>query len=97
MLGIFWLWARGETLKRQGISRQGTAAVKTRRRRVQTKGRGATVAPAVVNSAVSKITTYTHNREVSARLLQATHLAHQGRSLDWCVEKIIHDLVRDRR
>ncbi|MGB3136252.1 MAG: hypothetical protein WBB18_05550 [Nodosilinea sp.] len=97
ILGIFWLWARGETLKRQGISRRGAAAVSARRQGAQSRGRKSVAAPAVVNSAVNKITAYTHNQDVSARLLRAAQLANRGRSLDWCVEKIIHDLVRDRR
>lgn len=50
-----------------------------------------------IGQAVSKISRYTHNREVSERLLHSTHQANMSKSLDWCAEKVIADIVRDRR
>ncbi len=50
-----------------------------------------------VGQAVSRITTYTHNYDVSVRLLQAEKGRNPGRSVGWCAEKVIDDIVRDRR
>jgi hypothetical protein len=46
---------------------------------------------------VAEISRYTHNREVAERLLHSTTKVHQGRSVAWCTEKTIEDIVRDRR
>ena len=46
---------------------------------------------------VAEISRYTHNREVAERLLHSTTKKHQGRSVAWCAEKTIDDLIKDRR
>ena len=53
-------------------------------------------APAA-EQAVKRVTTYTHDRETAIRLLMATADTHRTRPLDWVADKVIHDLVRDRR
>ncbi|MBW4486120.1 MAG: hypothetical protein KME14_26655 [Tildeniella torsiva UHER 1998/13D] len=50
-----------------------------------------------IGQAVSQITKYTHNYDVSVRLLHSTRQANMSRSLDWCAEKVIADILRDRR
>jgi len=50
-----------------------------------------------IGQAVGKITTYTHNSEVSVRLLHSTRQANMSKSMDWCAEKVIDDILRDRR
>jgi hypothetical protein len=50
-----------------------------------------------IGQAVSKITTYTHNSEVSVRLLNSTRQANMRKSMNWCAEKVIDDILRDRR
>jgi hypothetical protein len=46
---------------------------------------------------VAEISRYTHNRDVAERLLNSTTKKHQGRSVAWCAEKTIDDLIKDRR
>lgn len=53
--------------------------------------------PAQMRAAVREISTYTHNEDTAARLLHHTRLENRDKPLSWCVEKTIHDLVRDRR
>jgi hypothetical protein len=44
-----------------------------------------------------KLLTLLHNdRQAANRLIQQTQVRHPDRSLDWCVEKVIYDLQRDR-
>jgi hypothetical protein len=50
-----------------------------------------------IGQAVSQITKYTHNYDVSVRLLNSTHQANMSKSIDWCAEKVIADILRDRR
>lgn len=50
-----------------------------------------------VDDAVKQVTRYTHNRNVSARLLYATREDNRHQSLQWCVDKTIEELLRDRR
>lgn len=50
-----------------------------------------------IGQAVSKITRYTHNYDVSVRLLHSTRQANMSKSLDWCADKVIEDILRDRR
>ncbi len=50
-----------------------------------------------VGQAVSQITKYTHNYDVSVRLLHSTRQANMSKSIDWCAEKVIADILRDRR
>ncbi|HSP31472.1 MAG TPA: hypothetical protein VLO13_05605 [Halomonas sp.] len=50
-----------------------------------------------IGQAVSKITRYTHNAEVSVRLLHSTRQANMSRSIDWCADKVVDDILRDRR
>ncbi len=50
-----------------------------------------------MRAAVRQISIYTHHEETAARLLHHTRLENRGKPLEWCVEKTIHDLVRDRR
>ncbi|PZV07832.1 MAG: hypothetical protein DCF32_06270 [Leptolyngbya sp.] len=86
LISGFWLWARGETLKRQ--KRTGKR---------YPKAAASTATPRAMAGAVRQISTYTHNSEVAARLLQSTRKANMGKSLDWCAEKVIEDILRDRR
>ncbi|MBD2019412.1 hypothetical protein H6F43_04335, partial [Leptolyngbya sp. FACHB-36] len=37
------------------------------------------------------------DRQAADRLLAQVKLRHPDRSTDWCVEKVIYDLERDRR
>lgn len=50
-----------------------------------------------VRNAISQVTAYTHNQEVASRLLEANMKRHLHQPLEWCVEKTIEDLIRDRR
>ena len=50
-----------------------------------------------VDDALKQITRYTHNRNVSARLLYAKREDNRHQSLQWCVDKTIEELLRDRR
>lgn len=54
-------------------------------------------ATATVATAITKITTYTHDRKTSARLLLAIREDNRHRSLDWCVNHCIEQILRDRR
>ncbi|QQE65733.1 hypothetical protein GFS31_24210 [Leptolyngbya sp. BL0902] len=65
--------------------------------RRQRRPRLLTATPHQIRAAVKEISIYTHNEEISARLLHHTRLENRGKPLSWCVEKTIHDLVRDRR
>jgi hypothetical protein len=47
-------------------------------------------------SAISAVTTYTHDRATSERLLQCYRLTH-GRGWGETADHVIRDLVRDRR
>ncbi len=47
--------------------------------------------------ALKQITRYTHNREVSARLLYAMRKDNRHQDLQWCVDKTIQELLMDRR
>lgn len=53
--------------------------------------------PHQMRAAVKEIAVYTHHEPTAARLLHHTRLENRGKPLSWCVEKTIHDLVRDRR
>lgn len=86
LIGGFWLWARGETLKRR----------KQMGKRYP-KAAASTATPRAMSVAVRKISTYTHDHDVAARLLHSTRQANMSKSLDWCAEKVIDDIVRDRR
>jgi hypothetical protein len=50
-----------------------------------------------ISQAVARITTYTHNQDVSVRLLRSTCQANMSKSLEWCTDKTIEDIIRDRR
>ena len=50
-----------------------------------------------IAAALKQITVYTHNKQVSARLLYANRAANRGQSLQWCVNKTIQELLKDRR
>lgn len=50
-----------------------------------------------IGQAVSKINRDTHNAEVSVRLLHSTRQANMSRSIGWCAEKVVDDILRDRR
>lgn len=56
-----------------------------------------TTAAATVATAITKITTYTHDRKTSARLLLAIREDNRHRPLDWCVAHCIEQILRDRR
>lgn len=56
-----------------------------------------TATRATIATALNKITTYTHDRKTSARLLLAIRDEHRHRSLDWCVAHCIEQILRDRR
>lgn len=47
--------------------------------------------------AIAKVQGYTHDRETAIRLIHQYCGQHPKRSLDWIVEKVIYDLVRDRQ
>lgn len=47
--------------------------------------------------AIRRVAVYTHDAEVAGRLLHSTRQANMSKSINWCVEKTIEDLVRDRR
>lgn len=51
----------------------------------------------IITTALDKITTYTHDRKTSARLLLAIRDANRHRSFDWCVIQCIDQIRRDRR
>lgn len=50
-----------------------------------------------IGQAVSKVSRYTHNYDVSVRLLHSTRQSYPDKSMDWCAEKVINDILRDRR
>ncbi len=50
-----------------------------------------------IADALGQITRYTHNRAVSARLLYANRDNNRGKTLQWCVDKTIQELLRDKR
>lgn len=52
---------------------------------------------AQIDAALQQISRYTHNRQTSARLLYAQRQANKDHSLQWCVDKTIQELLRDRR
>jgi hypothetical protein len=52
---------------------------------------------AEVERALDRVTTYTHNRETSLRLLSQCARENDGRDLNWVVDKVIYDITRDRR
>lgn len=56
-----------------------------------------TAVATTVAAAITKITTYTHDRKTSARLLLAVRDEHRHQSLDWCVAHCIEQILRDRR
>jgi hypothetical protein len=83
----FFSWgSRGPKAKRRQVRRYPKAAAST-----------ATATPKAMKIAVRKISTYTHNPEVAARLLQSTRKANMAQPLEWCVDKTIQDILRDRR
>lgn len=47
--------------------------------------------------AIRRVAVYTHDAEVAGRLLHSTRQANMSKSINWCVEKTIEDLIRDRR
>ena len=50
-----------------------------------------------VANAVKRINAYTHNRELSLRLLYNTRAMNKNRSLEWCADLVVQQLIRDRR
>lgn len=56
-----------------------------------------TTTAATIATALTKITALTHDRKTSARLLLAIRDDNRHRSLDWCVQATIDQLLRDRR
>jgi hypothetical protein len=90
----YWAWHdqqyRLGLKKHPFFSRGGQRRAKPRVRRPSANS-------GAVDRAIAEISRYTHNREVAARLLHSTRKANMGRSLDWCAEKTIEDIVRDRR
>ena len=55
------------------------------------------VTQAEIDAALHRVVVYTHSYDVAQRLLVATISTYRGRSFEWCVDKTIHDIVRDRR
>ena len=83
----FFSWgSNNPRAKRRTVRRYPRAAAST-----------ATATPRAMQAAVRQISTYTHNPEVAARLLQSTRKANMSKSLDWCAEKVVGDILRDRR
>jgi hypothetical protein len=52
---------------------------------------------AIPNHLMQKLDRLTRDRRVSERLIERIALEHPGRSRQWCVEKAIYDIQRDRR
>ena len=52
---------------------------------------------AEIEAGLRRVVSYTHNYDVAQRLLNSTLSTYSGRPFEWCVEKTIHDLIRDRR
>ncbi|WOD37379.1 hypothetical protein [Nodosilinea sp. E11] len=107
VIGFVAWWIRYNQLYRSGavktpfFSLGGQSQSRARRVKVAhrpvARKRATPAAEREIGQAVSKITTYTHNYEVSVRLLHSTRQANMSKSLDWCAEKVIDDLLRDRR
>lgn len=83
---FFSVGAKGPKKRRRTVRRYPRAATST-----------ATATPKTMALAVRKISTYTHNPEIAARLLQSTRKANMAQPLEWCVDKTIQDILRDRR
>jgi hypothetical protein len=47
--------------------------------------------------AIRRVAVYTHDAEVAARLLHSTRQSNMSKSINWCTEKTIEDIIRDRR
>jgi len=50
-----------------------------------------------IADAVRQINRYTHNKELSLRLLYRKRQEHRDKPLQWCVDVVIEQLVKDRR
>lgn len=46
---------------------------------------------------VARVQSLTHNRETAERLLWQCWEAHSNRGWPWVIDKVVHDLERDRR
>ncbi len=51
----------------------------------------------IPNHLMQKLDRLTRDRRVSERLIERIAFDHPGRSKQWCVEKAIYDIQRDRR
>lgn len=73
-------------------------AVATKRRRLQ-QGQTATADgwPSEVEQSIKKVTSYTHDRKVAERLMMQCSKANPDKSIHWVVEKVVQDIIRDRR
>jgi len=97
----FW-WAVHRNYYRQGKVARPFFSKGGSRRHTPVRARARARQPTTVGSvaqmryAVRQITPYIHNETTAARLLHSTRLAHKGKSLQWCVDKVIGDVVRDR-
>ena len=63
-------------------------------------GSGATARPVMGNNAwprsFHKLNELTRDRSTSERLIRHISQLHPGRSADWCIEKAVYDIERDR-
>lgn len=81
--GVIWWLNRRRSPGRRLYQPQGS--------RLRT---GTTTVPAGLMRRLDRLT---RDRRVSERLIERIEFNHPGRSKQWCVEKAIYDLQRDRR
>ncbi|MEM6715941.1 MAG: hypothetical protein AAF622_12780 [Cyanobacteria bacterium P01_C01_bin.147] len=61
------------------------------------RGRTYSKRAATPDSLLRRLDRLTKDRRVSERLIERVEFNHPGRSKQWCVEKAIYDIQRDRR
>lgn len=50
----------------------------------------------VPSGTLAKLDRYTHNRQVSERLIRHVAQNHPGQRVEWCAQKALWDIERDR-
>ncbi|MBD2107420.1 hypothetical protein [Nodosilinea sp. FACHB-13] len=96
---LYWAWHDQQHrlgLKKHPFFSRGGNRKRTRRSAQMVYANNQEVEHAVKH-AISQVTAYTHSHEVASRLLEATMKRNLSRPLNWCVEKTIEDIIRDRR
>lgn len=86
--GTYW-YLRRETERKYG------KAVRVRSRPVSTQGRGPSRGRS--REVIEEITHYTHDEKTAKRLLLAVKKVNPNKGIDWCKEKVISDITRDRQ